>query len=67
MSISNQVINLQTYSIAKNYANPKHAYKLLSAIKPMPSKSNFSKYASTFMHNSQILNNLANPSTHKEG
>jgi hypothetical protein len=68
MSISNQVINLQTYSLAKNYANPNHAYKLLSAIKPIPSKSkSMSKFVSTFMHNSQILNNLANPSTHKEG
>lgn len=67
MSKSNQVINLQTYSFAKNYANPKHAYKLLSALKPMPSKSNLSKYVSTYMHNSQILNNLVNPSTQKEG
>ena len=67
MSKSNQVINLQAYSLAKNYANPEHAYKLLSAIKIMPSKSNCSKYVSTFMHNRQILDNLANSSTQKEG
>ena len=67
MSISNQVVSMQTYRFAKNYANPNHAYNLLSTIKTMPSKSNFSKYVSTFMHNRQILDNLANPSTHKEG
>lgn len=56
--MSNQVINLETYRFAQNYSNPSSAYTLLMQQKPMPSKTNFSKYVATFMYNDQISNKL---------